>query len=115
MNGIIGAIYGFVNVLFMMWFGYGGAKFLAIPDSVLFIAVGYLITSIVMVYLPLWTTNEGARKAAIIGLLPPWVFIIIITLPQEEASEMLMFAGSIIACLLLTRKPIEKYIASVKA
>ncbi len=99
----------------MMWFGYGGAKSLPIPESVLFIAVGYLIISTVMIYLPLWAATEGARKAAIIGLLPPWVFIIIIALPQKEASEMLMFAGSIIAYLLLTRKPIEQYIAKIKA
>lgn len=114
MNGIIGIAYGFGNIIFMMWFGYGGYKYLPMIDSNLLMVVGYLVVIMASVYLPLWFANEKARRAAITALLPPWVILIIIALPQKEALEMVMLAGSIITCLLLTRKPIEKSIANIK-
>lgn len=114
MKALVGTIYGFGNITFMMWYGYGGAKTLPIPESTILILTIYLLIIILAVYLPLWALNEGERKAAIFGVLVPWIFLVVIALPQKEAPEMIMLAGSIIAVLLLTRKPIERVIQKSK-
>jgi hypothetical protein len=112
--GFTGTLYGFGNILLMMWFGYGGYKHLPMIDSNLLMVVSYLVVIMASVYLPLWFASKATRRAAIIGLLPPWVILIIIALPQKEVMEMVMLAGSVIACLVLTRKPIENSIEKIK-
>jgi hypothetical protein len=106
--------YIFGNIFFMMFYGFTGYKYFPFINSNFTMILGYILIAMIAVYIPLWRGDENIRKVAIFGLLPPWVLLMVIALPQKDGFEFSLLAGCVIASLLFTRKPIEQYIANIK-
>lgn len=111
-------LYFILNALLMLWYGFGGYKnFSESFDSPTGIILLYVPVAIPLVYIPLFFASKEVRKFAILGLLPPWGLIFLLSFGQDKLSESIQMASmatSVVAIILVTRWPLESIIAALK-
>ncbi|NQD37046.1 hypothetical protein HPT27_08420 [Permianibacter sp. IMCC34836] len=112
MHIFIGFAYATINLFFMMWYGISRHNWEG-PKSMLGISAGYVAVVLVAIYVPLWFARKKTRTAAFIGLLPPWLLLGLIAIPQQEAPQMLLCISGIFSTLFFARLLLEPIFAKL--
>ncbi|ENU26607.1 hypothetical protein [Acinetobacter modestus] len=86
---LVGFIYAFFNVLGMVAYAVMTLNHTWLPITFPEIFFAYVPLALFAIYFPLYKLTINFRLAAFFGLIPPWLLLLVIVLPQAESFDFL--------------------------